>query len=400
MTGHRYIGFDLMRTTAVMLVLLSHSIAFLPFTWPRTYLYDFMGFAGVEIFFVLSGFLIGNIMYKSFQKKLDKHGLKVFWIRRWFRTLPLYYIVLALNIVLTLLINGPKEIPVTVFLFPFFLQNFLWPHPYFFIPAWSLTIEEYFYLLFPLVLFLFSKVRKIPFQKSFLLMVALFLTVPLLLRITSFTILELGYINRLRPGFEAHWDLHFRKINLFRLDAIGMGVFVAYLNNHYKAWLHQWRHQLLGGSLVVLAIAVWLFFHFVHQDQINVVSAILIFPIFSIGFALSMPYLQGMKTMGILSGPVTFISKVSYSVYLLHTLLSDFVFKYIYSSSYPLAYQLGIWLLFIVVSIGISALSYRYIELPFTERREKWGNPEKGATAMPEPVIAGNQQSAVGNQGA
>lgn len=371
-----------MRTLAVMLVLLSHSMAFLPFIWPKEYLYNFTGFAGVEIFFVLSGFLIGNIMYKSFQKKLDKHGLKVFWIRRWFRTLPLYYIVLALNIVLTMAMEGTNAVPMTAFLFPFFLQNFLWPHPYFFIPAWSLTIEEYFYLLFPLVLFLFMNARKIPFHRSFLLMIAIFLTIPLLLRITSFTVLELGYINKFRPGFEAHWDLHFRKINLFRLDAIGMGVFVAYLNNNYKAFLQKWKNSLLLASLAVLSLAVWLFFHFVHPDKINVVSAILIFPVFSIGFALSMPFLQGMRSMGILSSPITFISKVSYSIYLLHTLLSDFVFKHIYSDSYPLLYQGLIWFLFIATSIGISALSYRFIELPFTQRREKYGDPAPASTAI------------------
>lgn len=371
-----------MRTMAVMLVLFAHSITFLPFIWPKEYLYNFMGFAGVEIFFVLSGFLIGNIMYKSFQKKLDKNGLKVFWIRRWYRTLPLYYIVLVLNIVLTMLIEGAGQVPMTAFLFPFFLQNFLWPHPYFFIPAWSLTIEEYFYLLFPLVLFLFSTARKIPFRRSFLLMITLFLTVPLLLRINSFMVLELGYINKFRPGFEGHWDLHFRKINLFRLDAIGMGVFVAYLNNNYKAFLQKWKNQLLVASLLVLSLGVWLYFHFVHPDKINVVSAILIFPVFSLGFALSMPYLQGMKSMGFLSSPITFISKVSYSIYLLHTLLSDFVFKYFYSSSYPLLYQVLVWFLFITVSIAISALSYRFIELPFTQRREKYGNPE-----APAPVV-------------
>jgi peptidoglycan/LPS O-acetylase OafA/YrhL len=368
---------------AVMLVLLAHSIVFLPFIWPKEYLYNFMGFAGVEIFFVLSGFLIGNIMYKSFQKKLDKNGLKVFWIRRWYRTLPLYYIVLALNVVLTMLIEGPSQVPLTAFLFPFFLQNFLWPHPYFFIPAWSLTIEEYFYLLFPLVLFLFMNARKIPFHRSFLLMITIFLTVPLLLRIASFSVLELGYINKFRPGFEAHWDLHFRKINLFRLDAIGMGVFVAYLNNNYKAFLQRWKNKLLAASLVLLSLGVWLYFHFVHPDQINVVSAILIFPVFSIGFALSMPFLQGVRSMGFLSSPITYISKVSYSIYLLHTLLSDFVFKYIYSESYPLIYQVGIWLLFLAVSITIAGFSFRYIELPFTQRREKFGNPE-----APAPVLA------------
>lgn len=386
MTGNRYIGFDLMRTTAVMLVLLSHSLAFLPFIWPQEYLFTFMGFAGVEIFFVLSGFLIGNIMYKAFRKKLDKNGLKVFWIRRWFRTLPLYYIVLALNIVLTISIEGISHVPFTAFLFPFFLQNFLWPHPYFFIPAWSLTIEEYFYLLFPLLLFFLLNVRKIPFRRSFLLMIILFFAIPLILRIASFLLLESGYIQQLRPGFNAHWDLHIRRITLFRLDAIAMGVFTAYLMNNYKAVLQKYKNILLLASVIMLTGSIWLYYRFVHPDQINVISAILIFPLFSVGFAFSMPYLQDMKTMGIFSAPITFISKISYSVYLLHTLLSDFLFKYIYKDTYTLPYQLLIWLLFIATSIAVSALSYKYIELPFTERREKYGS--ESATPVPVTEVA------------
>lgn len=389
MTGNRYIGFDLMRTTAVTLVLLSHSLAFLPFTGLREYLFNFLGFAGVEIFFVLSGFLIGNIMYKAFQKKLDKKGLRIFWIRRWYRTLPLYYIVLALNIILTLFIEGKDHLPLSAFLFPFFLQNFCWPHPYFFIPAWSLTIEEYFYLLFPLLLYFFMNIRKISFRRSFLLMIILFFTVPLLLRTASFLLLETGYLYQWRPTFNAHWDLHFRRITLFRLDAIAMGVFTAYLMNNYKTILHKYRNHLLLLSIILLATSVGLYYRFVHPDQINIVSAIFLFPLFSIGFALAMPYLQYMKTMGIFSAPVTFISKISYSVYLLHTLLSDFLFKYLYKEEYALPYQLLIWCLFILTSIGISTLSYYYIELPFTERREKYGQE----TAVPVPVaeVAGEQ---------
>lgn len=390
MTGNRYIGFDLMRTTAVMLVLLSHSLSFLPFTWLKEYLFTFMGFVGVEIFFVLSGFLIGNIMYKAFHKKLDKNGLKVFWIRRWFRTLPLYYIVLALNIVLTILIDGLNNVPLTALLFPLFLQNFLWPHPYFFIPAWSLTIEEYFYLLFPLLLFFFLNIRKIAFRQSFLLMIILFFAIPLLLRIVSFLLLESGYIQQMRPGFQAHWDLHIRRITLFRLDAIAMGVFTAYLMNNYKAFLHKYKNLLMLASVILLTGSVWLYYSFVHPDRINIISAILIFPMFSIGFALAMPWLQYMKTMGIWSAPVTFISKISYSVYLLHTLLSDFLFKYIYKESYTLPYQLLIWLLFIATSMAISALSYRYIELPFTERREKYGRESARPVAVaPVTEVAG-----------
>ena len=388
MTGNRYVGFDLMRTTAVMLVLLSHSLVFLPFAWPKEYLFGFMGFAGVEIFFVLSGFLIGNIMYKAFQKKLDKNGLKVFWIRRWYRTLPLYYIVLILNIVLSVAIEGLHSVPLSTFMFPFFLQNFLWPHPYFFIPAWSLTIEEYFYLLFPLLLFFFMNIRKLPFRRSFLLMILLFFAVPFVLRTASFLLLESGYIQQYRPGFEAHWDLHIRKITLFRLDAIAMGVFTAYLMNNYKAFLQRYKNLLLLASLILLTGSIWLFFHFVYPNQINVVSAILIFPLFSVGFALTMPYLQDMKSMGFFSSPITFISKISYSVYLLHTLLSDFLFKYIYQESYSWPVQFMIWFSFIAVSIILSWFSYRYIELPFTERREKYGSePGTGVTAVPAVEI-------------
>ncbi|WP_315820608.1 hypothetical protein [Paraflavitalea speifideaquila] len=86
---------------------------------------------------------------------------------------------------------------------------------------------------------------------------------------------------------------------------------------------------------------------------------------------------------GYFSAPITFISKISYSVYLLHTVLSDFLFKYIYKGSYGLPYQLMIWLAFILVSIGISALSYRYIELPFTQKREKYGSE----SVTPVPVV-------------
>jgi peptidoglycan/LPS O-acetylase OafA/YrhL len=58
MTGKRYIGLDLMRTAAVLFVLVCHSLIFLPFQKGKDFLFLYLGFIGVEIFFVLSGFLI------------------------------------------------------------------------------------------------------------------------------------------------------------------------------------------------------------------------------------------------------------------------------------------------------------------------------------------------------
>ncbi|WP_315820609.1 hypothetical protein [Paraflavitalea speifideaquila] len=108
--------------------------------------------------------------------------------------------------------------------------------PYFFVPAWSLTIEEYFYLLFPLLLFFFMNIRRIPFRRSFLLMIILFFAIPFILRTAAFVLLDSGYIQQSRPGFNLHWDLHLRRITLFRLDAIAMGVLTAYLMNNYKSF--------------------------------------------------------------------------------------------------------------------------------------------------------------------
>ena len=88
----RVFGLDLMRALAIIFVVMSHGSmlekANTDFPWIRLV-------NGVELFFVLSGFLIGGILIKNFQKT-NSFGIKEiynFWIRRWFRTLPNYYLV-------------------------------------------------------------------------------------------------------------------------------------------------------------------------------------------------------------------------------------------------------------------------------------------------------------------
>ncbi len=148
----RIFGLDLMRAIAIVLVVFSHITWILPNA--HGFIPDLMsvaGVLGVELFFVLSGFLIGRIIYKLFLS--SDFGFKSvlhFWVRRWFRTLPNYYLALILNIVIAIYIG--LSLPDNLFRYFIFLQNFNSEMPFLFIESWSLSIEEFAYILGPLLL--------------------------------------------------------------------------------------------------------------------------------------------------------------------------------------------------------------------------------------------------------
>ena len=160
---NRVFGLDLMRSLAIIFVVMGHGFMLekinTNFPWIKL-------INGVELFFVLSGFLIGGILLKLFEKN-EHFNLKTiggFWIRRWFRTLPNYYLILLLNIVIVYFGIIKEDFSQFNWKFFFFLQNFTKPFTGFFWESWSLSIEEWFYLLFPIILvsiYLLLKMSKI-----------------------------------------------------------------------------------------------------------------------------------------------------------------------------------------------------------------------------------------------
>ncbi len=177
-TEDRIFGLDLMRFFAIILVILGHS-RWMTASFPkplRAVLYG-SGILGVELFFVLSGFLIGGILLKQFEKNnysLNFGDIKNFWMRRWLRTLPNYYFILLVYIALYF-----NEIPDIIWRYFFFLQNIWNTPPNFFEESWSLCIEELSYLISPLILalaaYLFKSAKNI--NKSIFVWVSIFLII-------------------------------------------------------------------------------------------------------------------------------------------------------------------------------------------------------------------------------
>ena len=100
--GNRIFGLDIMRATAILMVVFSHVLWILPIRKNLvSEVLSLSGLLGVEIFFVLSGFLIGRIIFNSFVNgKFTIKEVSYFWIRRWFRTLPNYYLIRKYNILI------------------------------------------------------------------------------------------------------------------------------------------------------------------------------------------------------------------------------------------------------------------------------------------------------------
>jgi peptidoglycan/LPS O-acetylase OafA/YrhL len=144
-------GLDFLRAAAIAMVLMSHYRSFVSHA-PTFGAIGSIGWAGVDLFFVLSGYLIGNQVLEPIAQG-ERFSLKVFFARRLLRTLPNYYAMLAVYLSVSLLfphsaILGTSSSSLWQFLT--FTQNFGLAYGQTFTHSWSLCIEEQFYIVMPL----------------------------------------------------------------------------------------------------------------------------------------------------------------------------------------------------------------------------------------------------------
>ena len=364
--AERSVGLDVVRSLAILFVLMSHYGMVFAGWYGTTLPIQFAvgGFFGVELFFVLSGFLIGRLLIDILDSGVSRRAWLVFMTRRWMRTLPLYFVCVVL---LALLWPPEFWVPGHAALWralPWFLtltQNLAWPMVGgWFGVSWSLTVEEWFYLTFSGLLFTaaFWAGRRFAFWG----VVLLFLVAPPWLRWSL-------------PD-SVNWDEVTSKVVLYRLDAIAFGVVAAWTCIR-KVALVRYERVLLGIGLIIIFLlwSGWLM-GLLHMH--GHVRATFIFDAASVGFALCMPAAAARwRAPRWLAAVAAALSGRSYALYLIHLSLVEIL------SFYRLPARLGdtgAAFATVAIAYGLADLSFRFFESPILRLRPSQHVGRRGRT--------------------
>jgi peptidoglycan/LPS O-acetylase OafA/YrhL len=350
----RNVGLDVCRASAIVLVVGGHSVGYLEPLFPN--LVDTMkcgAFVGVELFFVLSGFLIGQILMR-YADGQSPGWLKTFYLRRMFRTLPSYGLFLLLNILFAFLAIRPA-VPPDVWKYLIFVQNAMAPHPDFFPEAWSLAIEELFYILFPLCFLGMSRASGITRKTAIL--------------VTALTVIVGSLAIRGVVAFEADsWDVDIRKISALRLDSLMVGVLFG--------WLHQVQSRLLSEKALVHAcLAIFLFcVVYVSMTPLKAMnesyfSKTLLLTLTSFGCAGLMVACLDLQLPWGLERVVTLIAKSSYSAYLVNLPVMILMNQFIVNDG---AQAVGWFLFFHLATFSVALVLYWNVEVTCFRYRERY----------------------------
>lgn len=364
-------GLDTLRAAAIVLVLMSHYTGFVSHQ-PTFGVVGDIGWSGVDLFFVLSGYLIGNQILGPIARQ-DSFSLKTFFARRLLRTLPNYYFVLALYLLFPAVIGGSSAAPLWRFLT--FTQNFGLAYGQTFTHSWSLCIEEQFYLVLPLAALLLARYGSSRRLAWCLLGAAI--AAGMTMRAMAW--LKYGYQSN---AAEVYYS------SFCRADELLPGVAIAMLKNFHPAGYERLlRHgNLLLASGLGLLVAVLCCMDADYPNPLTTTT--LGFSMVAISFAI--------LTLGALS-PRSLLNRFripgaasialwSYAIYLIHKpifmALRPQLGRMHVDANSPLTVAL-------VMLAGVFGgwLVFRLIETPFMNLRAKWF-PLKGARVQPEPAPA------------
>jgi peptidoglycan/LPS O-acetylase OafA/YrhL len=339
-------------------------------------LYGILGSFGVEIFFVLSGFLIGQLIVKEVLRPASARGLVHFWVRRWFRTLPPYFLVLLLRRL------GGHPLHWKLFVF---LQNFDPPVVASFPISWSLAVEEWFYLLTPLILLAVAKLSRARLPKAFFVACGSIAAVALTWRI--------AYVVTGQPP----WDPTVRQHVFLRMDTLMIGVLLGGLRAYERASYDRLacHRRILGliGAGGLSISTVWLFFGIRNWTlDSSFLLRTVFFDLLSISVALLIVALESSPAVNERwasrrwAGAVRYVSLTSYALYLIHlSVYEPFLALNSRVRSLPLSL---VWMsAAIAASLALAGVMYRVFEKPVLRLRDRL-TPPVPIERTPPPATA------------
>jgi peptidoglycan/LPS O-acetylase OafA/YrhL len=367
-TQHKkFYGLDHLRALAIALVFVFH-YSIITGGEPL-WLNDIsqIGWTGVDLFFVLSGFLIASQLFEE-TKKTGSFSYKNFLIKRCFRILPAYWCVLAIYFCFP--VFHEREALPPLWKFVTFTQNFgldIKSHGTF-SHAWSLCVEEHFYFFLPLILALLLQFPKL-FKKSFWLLPVLF-ALCICIRYYSFQHLYLPNAESPRAGY--YWYQYIYYPTWCRLDGLLIGVSIAATYCFQPA---VWKKiSKLGNWLFLLSLIVFVIAYRYCSEQQSLLASVIGFSLVAVGYAFLLAASISPKNIFYQwkSRTTSFIAAISYALYLTHKGI-------IHITMLWLKDRVNAGMLFficILTSIAAAYLLHRAIEKPFMAWRQKLIKPD------------------------
>jgi peptidoglycan/LPS O-acetylase OafA/YrhL len=373
----RVLGLDTLRALAICLVMLHHYVLFVShsdtFGWVGE-----IGWVGVDLFFALSGYLIGNQIFAALRSP-QGFALGHFYGRRLLRTLPNYLTVLALYFLSPAFRNDLTLPPLWKFLT--FTQNINLEPGTAFSHAWSLCIEEQFYVLLPAAALVIATFRRsLRWAWS---AIALTVAIGMLTRGVIWNELVDGKASALN-----HYYKYIYYSSFCRFDELLAGVVLALLKNYHGG---AWRRLTAHGNLALaagLALGALTFALFL-SDHYGLAMTLLGYPMLAISFGLLIVAALGEKSVlrtARIPGAGS-MALWSYAIYLTHKQVAILAAEPLAARGYgpesPVA---------ICVSMALAVLSgwvlYRLVEAPFMALRNRLLPTNAGEFRAPAGLTA------------
>ena len=361
--NHKLYGLDHLRAFAIIFVFLFHYGRIFPHPeWTNTI--SKFGWTGVDLFFVLSGFLIASQLFKNIVQR-KKISLKDFFIKRFFRIIPAYAFALALYFLFPFMREHEALAPLWKYLT--FTQNLglNLPTQGTFSHAWSLCIEEQFYLLLPLILIVLVYFNQI--KKASWLLTALF--------ISGFVIRIFSYNHFVKPHLNnddgwVYWHKYIYYPTWCRLDGLLAGVSIAALVQFKPDFIKpilKYGNLFFIISIITLSVA-----YVVCLNEESFSASVFGFPLVSAGYGLMIiaALSQHCFLYKYESKITSKIAALSFGIYLIHKMIihvtqSQFIkFKIDDNSN-------AMFLICIITTLIAALILNQIIEKPFLKLRRK-----------------------------
>lgn len=364
---HRNRGLDVLRGAAIVLVLGRHMLprcphdqfgsACAPFDlWLRA------GWAGVDLFFVLSGFLVSGLLFREY-RRTGRVRLRTFLVRRGFKIYPSFYVLFVIYAAFEITMGSVRD-PMRYLHEATFVQNYLpgvWNH------TWSLAVEEHFYFAIGLLLWVIA-VRRWS-MAAILPVGAGVLVACLALRVTL-----------VRQGGNPSYLTH------TRMDALMFGCMLSYLSVFREEAFERVlrRHGRWMASLAVAALLPLLVF---EDNAAYVQTAGLTINYLAFGVIVVMVARQDDRLTGLAWRVLAVVGANSYSIYLWHMFAkrsASLVRHHDPTLSYPLEFSL-----YVSGALTLGFLAARFIERPSLALRDRmWPDRPAPQPAPPPAAIA------------